>query len=168
MTSANRPRARRDEHGECMHLYLAHATCVHCGMQFDLAWQAPRNWLTAPLRKNLTLGFAAFILVAAAYAGAVDCFAMAFLFVGIYFLVRALFGTAEMFTKHRFVPGKLGAIVSRGRFNITAMKPAYVFVGTVKFPMDIDLYSKFREGDTLLIEHLKWSRLPIAIYRGHL
>ena len=125
MSSANRPRARRDERGECMHLYLTRAaTCVHCGMKFGLAWTADRSWLTAPLRKNLVIGFAAFILVAGAYIGAVDLFAMAFLFVGIYFLIRALFGTTETFMKHRFVPGKLGTIVSRGRYNVTAMTPA--------------------------------------------
>ena len=169
MSSANRPRARRDERGECMHLYLTRdATCVHCGMKFGLAWTADRSWLTAPLRKNLVIGFAAFILVAGAYIGAVDLFAMAFLFVGIYFLIRALFGTTETFMKHRFVPGKLGTIVSRGRYNVTAMKPAYAFVGSVKFPMDVELYSQFREGETLLVEYLKWSRLPVAIYRGHL
>lgn len=152
-----------------MHLYLTRdATCVHCGMKFGLAWQADRGWLTAPLRKNLIIGFASFILVAGAYVGAIDFFAMAFLFVGIYFLIRALFGTTETFMKHRFVPGKLGMIVPRGRYNITALKPAYAFVGSVKFPMDLALYSQFSQGETLLIEYLKWSRLPVAIYRGHL
>jgi hypothetical protein len=152
-----------------MHLYLTRdATCVHCGMKFGLAWTADRNWLTAPLRKNLTIGFAAFIAVAAAYFGAIDAVAMAFLFVGIYFLIRALFGTTETFMKHRFVPGKLGMIVARGRFNVTALKPAYVFVGSVKFPIDVATYSQFKQGETLLIEYLKWSRLPVAIYRGHL
>lgn len=152
-----------------MHLYLTRdATCVHCGMKFRLAWTADRSWLTAPLRKNLMIGFAAFVLVAGAYVGAIDLFAMAFLFVGIYFLIRALFGTTETFMKHRFVPGKLGIIISRGRFNVTALKPAIVYVGVVKFPMDIEVYSQFEPGETLLVEYLKWSHLPVAIYRGHL
>lgn len=169
MSSGNRPRARRDEHGECMHLYLTRdATCVHCGMKFGLAWQADRNWLTRPLRKNLVIGFAAFALVAAGYAAAVDLMAMGFLFVGIFFLIRALLGTAETFMKHRFSPGKLGDIVPRPWFAVTALKPAFAFVGRVKFPMDLQLYSQFGAGETLLVEYLKWSRLPVAIYRGHL
>ena len=47
MAKRPRPQARRDEHGECMHLYLTRdATCVHCGMRFGLAWTADRGWLT--------------------------------------------------------------------------------------------------------------------------
>jgi hypothetical protein len=169
VSSSNRPRARRDEHGECMHLYLTRdATCVHCGMKFGLAWQADRNWLTRPLRKNLGIGFISFALVGGAFLSGVDFVAMAFLFIGIYFIVRALFGTTETFMKHRFVPGKLGVIVPRGRYNVTALKPAITYVGSVKFPIDLDVYSQFREGETLLIEYLKWSRLPVAIYRGHM
>lgn len=152
-----------------MHLYLTRdATCVHCGMKFGLAWQADRAWLTRPLQKNLGIGFGSFILVAGAYVGNVGFVAMAFLFVGIYFLVRALLGTTETFLKHRFTPGRLGMIVPRGRYNITALKPAYAFVGSVKFPVDLDLYSQFSQDETLLVEYLKWSRLPVAIYRGHL
>ncbi len=152
-----------------MHLYLTRdATCVHCGMKFGLAWTANRNWLTAPLRKNILLGFAAFIVVAVAYAGAVDLLAFASLAIGIYFMVRGLFGTLETFMKHRFVPGKLGVIIPRAWFNVAAMKPACAFIGSVKFPVDVALYSEFREGETLLIEHLRWSRLPVAIYRGHM
>lgn len=169
MSSANRPKARRDERGECMHLYLTRdATCVHCGMKFGLAWAAERDWLTKPLRKNLALGFGSFVVVAAAYLTSVSFVAMAFLFIGMYFLVRALFGTAETFMKHRFVPGKLGTIVPRGKLNITALKPAYAYVGVVKFPVDLELYSQFQQGETLLIEYLRWSRMPVAIYRGHL
>ncbi len=48
------------------------------------------------------------------------------------------------------------------------MKPAYAMVGRAKFPMDVELYSQFSMGETLLIEHLRWSRMPVAIYRGHL
>ena len=152
-----------------MHLYLTRdATCVHCGMKFGLAWQAERNWLTAPLRKNLGIGFAAFVVVAGAFVGGIDLLALAFMFAGVYFMIRALFGTVETFLKHRFTPGRLGMIVPRGRYNITALKPAYAFVGCVKFPVDLDLYSRFSQDETLLVEYLKWSRLPVAIYRGRL
>jgi hypothetical protein len=89
------------------------------------------------------------------------------LFLGVYFFVRVFFGTIETFMKHRFVPGKLGVLIPRGQFNVGAMKPAYAYIGRAKFPMDIELYSQFSEGETLLVEHLRWSRLPIAIYRGH-
>jgi hypothetical protein len=169
VSSTKRPRARRDEHGECLHLYLTKdATCVHCGMKFGRVWEAKRAWITHPLRKNLVLGFAAFALVVVGYVSEIPFVAMGFLFVGIFFLIRALLGTAETFMNHRFSPGKLGAIVPRPWYAVTALKPAFAFVGNVKFPMDMEVYSQFNEGETLLIEYFKWSRLPVAIYRGHL
>ena len=169
MTARNRPQARRDEHGECLHLYLTRdATCVHCGMKFGLAWSADRDWLTKPLRRNIMFGVGAFLVTIGFWLLEVPLIPLLALFLGVYFFVRVLFATAETFMKHRFVPGKLGMLVLRGQFNIAAMKPAYAMVGRVKFPMDIELYSQFSEGETLLVEHLRWSRLPVAIYRGHL
>jgi hypothetical protein len=103
-----------------------------------------------------------------AMAFGIPLLAYGLLFIGIYFFVRALLGTVETFMKHGFVPGKLGALVSRGRINLSAMKPAYAMIGRVKFPMDQTVYGQFAVGDTLLVEHLRWSRLPVAIYRGHL
>lgn len=169
MTARNRPQARRDEHGECLHLYLTRdATCVHCGMKFGLAWSADRDWLTSPLRRNIMYGGGAFLVTIALWLLTVPLLPLVALFLGVYFFVRVFFGTTETFMKHRFVPGKLGVLVPRGQFNIAAMKPAYAWVGRGKFPMDIELYSQFAEGETLLVEHLRWSRLPVAIYRGHL
>jgi hypothetical protein len=165
----NRPPARRDERGECMHLYLTRdATCVHCGMKFGLAWTADRKWLTRPLQRNLLMGIGGFLLMGATTALQVPVVPLLFLFAGAYFFVRALLGTLEAFLKHRFVPGKLGALVPRAPYNLAAMKPAVAWVGTVKFPMDETVYRQFNPGDTLLIEHLRWSRIPVAIYRGHL
>ena len=169
MTARNRPQARRDEHGECLHLYLTRdATCVHCSMRFGLAWSAGREWLTKPLRRNIMYGVGAFLVTLIFWQLATPLIPLISLFLGVYFFVRVFFGTIETFMKHRFSPGKLGVLVPRGPFNIGAMKPAYAIVGRGKFPMDIELYSQFNEGETLLVEHLRWSRLPVAIYRGHL
>jgi hypothetical protein len=168
MTARNRPLARRDAHGECLHLYLTRdAKCVHCGMQFGLAWSADRDWLTKPLRRNIIFGLGSFVIFGVLFLLQVTLIPLVLLFLGVYFFVRVFFGTVETFMKHRFVPGKLGVLIPRGQFNVGAMKPAYAYIGRAKFPMDIELYSQFSEGETLLVEHLRWSRLPIAIYRGH-
>ena len=168
MRSKNRPLAKRDATGECMHLYLTRdATCVHCGMQFRLAWTADRDWLTKPLRRNILFGVGAMAATGVLWLLTVPLLPMVALFAGVYFFVRVVFGTAETFMKHRFVPGKLGPLIPRAQFNVSAMKPAYAFVGRLKFPMDVELYSQFTEDETLLVEHLRWSRMPIAIYRGH-
>ena len=169
MSNRNRPPARRDAHGECMHLYLTRdAQCVHCGMQFRLAWSADRNWLTAPLRKNLTIGIASALLMGVGFALALSFVAYLFLFATVYFMVRSFFGTAEVFMKHRFSPGKLGDLVPRSKINVTSMKPAIVWIGVVRYPFDEETYRKFTPGDTLLVEYMRWSRIPVAIYRGHL
>jgi hypothetical protein len=152
-----------------MHLYLTRdATCVHCGMRFGLAWSAERGWLTAPLRRNLVLSIGGFLLAGAGFTVAVQLLSLGALFVGIYFMIRSVLGTVETFMKHGFVPGRLGTLIPRTKFNPANSKPAYVLVGRVKFPFDETVYSNFERGETLLVEHLKWSRLPVAIYRGHL
>lgn len=169
MSTKKRPPARRDASGECMHLYLTRdAQCVHCGMQFRLAWSADRGWLMAPLRKNLTIGIGSALLMGASYSLGIDFVAMIFLFATVYFFVRSFFGTTEVFMKHRFSPGRLGEIIPRSKFNIIAMKPAVAWVGPARYPIDIQVYSQFTPGDTLLVEYMRWSRVPVAIYRGHL
>ena len=169
MANRNRPPAKRDEHGECMHLYLTRdAQCVHCGMQFRLAWSAERGWLMAPLRRNIVFGVVGIALMGVARAYSIDLLAMGFLFIAIYFIVRSGFGVMEVFLKHRFSPGKLGEFMPRSRLNVTMMKPGIAWVGRVRYPMDLNTYGQFTPGDTLLVEYLKWSRLPVAIYRGHL
>lgn len=169
MSNRNRPPAKRDATGECMHLYLTRdAQCVHCGMQFRLAWTADRNWLTAPLRKNLGFGIASILVTVALYYLGIDYVSVVALFASIYFMVRAVYGTAEVFMKHKFSPGKLGELVMRPRYNIIAMKPGVAFVGLQRYPMDEQTYRQFTPGDTLLVEYMRWSRMPVAIYRGHL
>lgn len=169
MSNRTRPPARRDAHGECMHLYLTRdAQCVHCGMQFRLAWTADRGWLMGPLRKNLTIGIGSIVMMGMSYALALDLLATLFLFSTVYFMVRSVFGTMEVFMKHRFSPGKLGDLVPRPKYNIIAMKPAIVWIGPTRYPFDEKTYRQFNRGDTLLVEYFRWSRLPVAIYRGHL
>lgn len=168
MARRQRPPARRDDRGECMHLYLTRdATCVHCGMRFGLAWTAERNWLTAPLRRNLTIAIGGFLVTGLGFGLNVTLLALGALFVGIYFMIRSTLGTVETFMKHGFVPGRLGTLIPRARFNPSNSKAWYALVGRVKFPLDEGVYSHFERGETLLVEHLKWSRLPVAIYRGH-
>ena len=60
-----------------------------------------------------------------------------------------------------------GELTPRRRWNVLAPKPYIAWVGRVRFPFDAEVYSHFNPGDTLLVEHLRWSRLPVAIYRGH-
>ena len=155
--------------GECRHLYLTgDATCVHCGMKFELAWSAPRNSITFPTIRNTGIALLCTALLAASQAFGLTILGYAFLVGTVLFFTRVLLGGLELFGKHGFVPGKLGPLVKRPVFNILLPKRYLTTVGFVRFPVDKDTHAQFNIGDTLLVEHLRWSRLPVAIYKGRM
>lgn len=166
------PQQQTDEAGECRHLYLTRdATCVHCGMQFRLAWESMRRDLIRPTTRNFAIAAAGVALLALSqvFGLTVGGFPLStvFLLVAVLFFTRALLGGFEMYAKHGFVPGRLGPIVRRQRLNPLPPKPYVTSLGRVRFPIDLETYQQFEPGDTLLIEHLRWSRLPVAIYKGY-
>lgn len=165
------PQQQVDASGECRHLYLTRdATCVHCGMQFRLAWAAERRELVRPTTRNMIFAAIAVVLLVPAQAfpiGGSSLLASVFLVIAVLFFTRTLLGGFELYARHGFVPGKLGPIARRHPFNPMPPKPYVTTLGRVRFPIDLATYRKFQEGDTLLIEHLRWSRLPVAIYKGH-
>ena len=150
-----------------MHLYMtSDGACVHCGLQFRLAWTSERNALLRPTRRNLAYAVGAGLLIAVNQATGQMVLATVFLVVAVFFFTRTLLGSFELFAKHGFVPGKLGPLMRRGRFNLLVPKPYVTTVGTVRFPIERETYDLFGPDDTLLVEHLRWSRLIIAVYRG--
>ena len=158
-----------DQHGQCLHLYLTRdATCVHCGMQFGLAWEAERRWLTQPLFRNLAIAAVAAVLYGVALVTGGSTIASPFLVVTALFATRGGLGGLETLAKHRFISGILGPLVPHRRFNFLAPKPSFAYVGAAKVPLEAHIYELFRPGDPLLVEHLLWSRLPVAIYRGQM
>ena len=169
MSKFRTPNQRVDPASECLHLYLTgDATCVHCGMRFHLAWSAERGSLLRPTTRNLMFGVGSAVLMAASQAVGLGLVQLAFMVVMIFFFTRTALGGSELYFRHGFVPGKLGRLVRRGRFNPLLPKPYVTTVGSTRFPIDLELYERFSPGDTLLVEHLRWSRLPVAVYRGHL
>ena len=100
-------------------------------------------------------------------AGDQAVLATGFLAVALFFFARALLGSFELFVRHGLVPGKLGPLTRRRRFNVLVPKPCVTTVGTVRFPVDLGTYRAFGPEDTVLVEHLRWSRLSLAVYRGH-
>ena len=165
------PQQQLDPSGECRHLYLTRdATCVHCGMQFRLAWASERRDLVKPTTRNVMIAVVAVVLMALSLAfplGGSSLVANGFLVIAVYFFTRTLLGGFELYARHGFVPGKLGTIVRRHPLNPLPPKPYVTVLGRVRFPIDLAVYRLFEEGDTLLIEHLRWSRVPVAIYKGH-
>lgn len=165
------PQQQLDPSGECRHLYLTgDATCVHCGMQFRLAWASDRRDLVKPTTRNVIIAVIAVGLFVPAQLfplGGSSLLANVFLVIGVFFFTRTMLGGFELYARHGFVPGKLGPIARRHPLNPLPPKPYVTALGRVRFPIDLSTYRLFEMGDTLLIEHLRWSRLPVAIYKGH-
>ena len=165
----NRKAASHNASGQCLHLYLTgEATCVHCGMKFNLAWQPPRGTLLRPTLKNLMLGLVSGALMLIVQAAGIGLLGSLFLIGLVLFMTRVILGVLEIYARHVFVPGVLGPLTKRAPYNIIAPKQYMALVGRIRFPMDQETHAHFNEGDTLLVEHLRWSRLPVAIYRGSL
>ena len=170
-----------DASGECRHLYLrrrasgaaanaADATCVHCAMEFRLAWQSDRAGLVRPTTRNLIYALAGLALFTLTQFFGVSLggfpVSSIFLVISVLFFTRTLLGGFGLYAQHGFVTGKLGPVYRRPRLNPLPPKPYVTAVGAVPFPVDIETYRRFEEGNTLLVEHLRWSRLLVAIYRG--
>lgn len=150
-----------------MHLYLtSDATCVHCGLKFDLAWRPQRGEVMRPTLRNLVLGLTSGGLMALATATVGAPIDTLFLIGLVLFMTRVILGVLEMYARHVFISGVLGPLVKRAPYNIIAPLGHAAMVGRVKFPMGRETHSHFQEGETLLVEHLRWSRIPVAIYLG--
>ncbi len=163
------PNQPTDDRGRCRHLYLTgDATCVHCGMKFRLAWASERKRLLGPALRNLLVGVGFGLLIVGAQAMALGALGTVFLMGAVLFFTRTLLGGFELYTRHGFIPGELGPVSRRSRLNPMIPKPFVTTIGTVRFPIDGDVHSQFNEGDVLLVEHLRWSRIMVAIYVGTL
>ena len=174
------PPMQTDASGECRHLYLTRnarqaeaeaqyaATCVHCGIQFRLAWQSSRPSLLWPMQRNLIIAIVGVVLMVASRLIGQALPESLFLVVAVLFFTRSALGGFELFLgRHGFVPGRLGPVYRRSPYNPFPPKRYITNLGVVRFPIDLETYRRFEEGDTLLFEHLRWSRLPVAIYKGY-
>ena len=158
-----------DESGACRHLYLTpDDRCVHCGMEFRLAWRLGRGALLGPTLRNLAIAILGAAVVAAGATAGAQLIAIVFLVLTVLLFTRALLGGLDVLVRHGFSPGRLGPLRRRAWHNLLVMKPYVAYVGYVRFPMDRETYDLFDLGDSLLVEHLRWSRLPVAIYLGRL
>ena len=165
-----------DSSGNCRHLYLKRgsdaiaASCIHCNMQFKLEWTSVRKDLIRPATRNLALAFTAtaLLVVSQLFGLQLGAFPISsvFLMIAVLFFTRSVLGGFELWTRHGFVPGRLGPIVRRNRINPLPPKPYVTTLGPVRVPIELATYRLFDPGDTLLIEHLRWSRIPVAIYKG--
>ena len=164
------PQQQVDASGECRHLYLTgEAKCVHCGMQFRLAWASERRDLVKPTTRNFIFAIIAVILLVPAQAfpiGGSSILASVFLVIAVLFFTRTLLGGFELYARHGFVPGKLGPIAKRHPMNplppkpyVTALGRVSAFRSTVEEPLFRRRHAADRASRVV--------RIAVAIYKGH-
>ncbi|MBM3939526.1 MAG: hypothetical protein FJ318_01260 [SAR202 cluster bacterium] len=140
--------------------------CVKCGLQFVEAWRESRYGRTAILRRNLALG----IIIAALFVLAGNYYGPLWFNIGVavavFFGARAMVGVNDLLTPRGFYQGRLQKLYPVWAFNIYSPHRTFMVVGKGKFPIARSVYEQFREGDLLLVEFLRWSKLPIALYKA--
>ncbi len=153
---------------QCSHREVsAQGLCHTCGAKFQLFWNDQRSALAVPIRRNLgaliVVAALAVVMVATDVSsrfltGALVAFA-------VFFLTRAIFSTMDMFFSRIFFNGTLGRMVPRQTWNPLSVKEGFAIIGGYKWPMDYATYELMEPGQRILVEHMRWSRLPVALYR---
>lgn len=153
---------------ECDHAQItAQGRCLKCGLQFRLKWSANRWGIAAAVRRNigLALVLAALLLVASRSFGSSFLQAAA---AGtfVFFTSRVTFNLMELFSPHAFFQGPLKDLHRHSPYNILAPFRWFMVVGRAKFPIHASVYGQFQPGDAVLVEFLRWTKVPVAIYKA--
>jgi hypothetical protein len=78
-------------------------------------------------------------------------------------LTYSIMGLAQA---HNLYFGNLGPLRPKSPLTFGKGKDANAVVGIRRFPMDRATYELFRPGEGVIIESLRWTNYPVAIYRG--
>jgi hypothetical protein len=153
---------------ECPHLRISsQGVCHTCGIHFRVFWRAKRSSLFTPLSRNIgaigILAAVGVVMVGALIENAIVTGGLVAL--AVFFMARLVFAALDLFMGHYFYNGTVGLLSLRSPMNILAVKEAWVEIGSIKFPMDQETYRVLNQGQRLLVEYLRWSRLPVALYK---
>ena len=153
---------------QCFHTNLSPELICHgCGMRFLPIYEETPFGLWLPVLRAGLLGVGFFFFSAYASVQLNSLlFAAIFVSIAVFFLVRAIRSVTEKHIPRLLRVGKVGQIRPRGPFSFTATKPMTAPVAGLRFQMDAKLYGTLNEGDVVVVEFLRWSRLPTAWYRG--
>ena len=135
-------------------------------MRFLPIYEEPPFGLWIPALRGGLLGLGFFFFSAFASVQLNVLFVAIFVSIAVFFLVRAIRSVTEKQIPRLFRVGEVGQIRPRGPFSFTATKPMTAQVAGLRFQMDGKLYGTLNEGDVVVVEFLRWSRLPTAWYRG--
>ena len=151
----------------CTHRYLSpQRRCHECGMQFRVVYEEARFGLWRPAFAAVLFGMGTLLLTALAFVNDLGIFRALLVGLTVFWLVRAMMATADMFVPRQFRVGELGPIGPRGVLSIFAVKPLIAPVAGYRFQFDLRLRERLNEGDVVLVEFMRWTKLPAIWYRG--
>ena len=156
-----------NEPGECNHAGITpEGQCVLCGVQFVFAWRESTASLFALLLRNMA-GVLVFLALFGVTRGPEDggTLEAILLAAAVFFIARALLSGLDLLSPHSFFQGALGELKPRPAYHVLAIKSNMVQIGTLRFPMSPATYERLQPGQTLLVEALRFSRMPVALYR---
>ena len=89
-----------------------------------------------------------------------------FVAITVFTMTRLIMSLAERAVPRQFRVGILEQVGNKSQFNILANKPFVGVVSRIKFQMNSEVLSAVEPGDLVLVEFLRWTRLPGVWSRG--
>lgn len=151
----------------CNHRYLSpERICQTCGMRFEQVWEEAAFAKWQPVVRILLFAFAGVLLAGYSVGSGGGLIAALFVAGTVFFFTRAIMALAERYTPRQFRVGHLDQIGQRSPISILSHKPFIAYVAGVRFQLDARAADLLNPGDVLLVEFLRWTRLPMIWYRG--
>jgi hypothetical protein len=152
---------------ECGHGYISpKRRCQVCDMAFNLVWtESPYGLWQPPLRNGLFAG-GSFMLTAFTIGTGGGTLAAIFVALTVFFAVRTVMSLSERFLPLQLRVGPYGPAGPRSPLSLLSHKPFVSYVAGVRFQLDAQVIELLRESDIVLVEFRRWTRLPVAWYRG--
>ena len=89
-----------------------------------------------------------------------------FVAITVFTMTRLIMSLAERAVPRQFRVGIVEQVGNKSQFNILANKPFVGVVSRIKFQMNSEVLSAVEPGDLVLVEFLRWTRLPVVWSRG--
>ncbi len=152
---------------ECGHGYISpEHRCQVCGMEFTVVWAESPYGLWQPAIRNALFAGGSFMLMAFAISSGGGTLAAVFVAATVFFSVRTVMSFTERFVPPQLRVGPFGPVRPRSPLSLLSHKPLVAYVARVRFQLDVRVAELLRDGDIVLVEFRRWTRLPVTWYRG--
>ena len=152
---------------QCSHRYLSpEIKCRTCGIQFNKLWHAATIPIWQPVFRILCFTGAALMMTAYAVGNEMGAIVGVFVAITVFTMTRLIMSLAERAVPRQFRVGIVEQVGNKSQFNILANKPFVGVVSRIKFQMNSEVLSAVEPGDLVLVEFLRWTRLPVVWSRG--